>query len=517
MSTLTIQKKIFRLYRNVRQLTLAAFVLFILTICVRWIVLSKSKTDFGPSERENLYLPRMKNNRNGRPDLPKYIHLDLKGAPPKAEKFFESFFIFLTKLQMGVKGVVIEYEDTLPLQGSLTNATHRYGYTKSDIQLIEQSAKRQGLDIIPLIQTFGHLEWILKLREFESYRDDPKLPTVISPCVDKTYSLLEDLVQQTLDMHPNSQTIHIGCDEVIVTNTNPSCEGKTMSSAETYIQHIRRIIDIVRKIRPQIRILIWDDILRGDSFLRNRKLLKQIEGLIEPVSWNYFPTFDDYYKSLLGWRIYPRYFKTMWAASAFKGGLHRYSLSTNTKHHVSNNRQWLHFLESPTFRPDSFSGIILTGWSRFDHFMPLCDILPTAYPSLLYSLHALNTDEYLTSDSVRSCTSIWASISFLTILLPKVERQLKILDTIVPQYNRKHSFVRRVELQSRLNELSSLSKDLTRSKQTAEQHLNELYSKDVVDEWIDLYFKPIEDRINTTFTELIPEERKLFWERRPLT
>ena len=114
-------------------------------------------------------------------------------------------------------------------------------------------------------------------------------------------------------------------------------------------------------------------------------------------------------------------------------------------------------------------------------------------------------------------TSICASISFLTVLLPKVERQLKILDTIVPQYNRKHAFVRRVELQSRLNELNSLSKDLTRSKQTIEQHLSELYSKDVVDEWIDLYFKPIEDRINTTFTELVPEERKLFWERRPLT
>ena len=123
MSTLTIQKKISRLYRNVRQLTLAAFVLFILTICVRWIVLSKSKTDFGSSERENLYLPRIKNNRNGRPDLPKYIHLDLKGAPPKAEKFFDSFFIFLAKLQMGVKGVVIEYEDTLPLQGSLANVS----------------------------------------------------------------------------------------------------------------------------------------------------------------------------------------------------------------------------------------------------------------------------------------------------------------------------------------------------------------------------------------------------------
>lgn len=58
----------------------------------------------------------------GRPDMVKYIHLDLKGAPPKAEQFYPSFFQFLDQLQMGVKGVLIEYEDTLPLQGNLLNA-----------------------------------------------------------------------------------------------------------------------------------------------------------------------------------------------------------------------------------------------------------------------------------------------------------------------------------------------------------------------------------------------------------
>jgi hypothetical protein len=64
----------------------------------------------------------------GRPDLAKYIHLDLKGAPPKAEKFYESFFEFLAKLQMGIKGVIIEYEDTLPLQGNLINVSIKRSY-----------------------------------------------------------------------------------------------------------------------------------------------------------------------------------------------------------------------------------------------------------------------------------------------------------------------------------------------------------------------------------------------------
>lgn len=57
----------------------------------------------------------------GRPDLAKYIHLDLKGAPPKADQFYPPFFEFLVNLQMGVKGILIEYEDTLPLEGKLLN------------------------------------------------------------------------------------------------------------------------------------------------------------------------------------------------------------------------------------------------------------------------------------------------------------------------------------------------------------------------------------------------------------
>jgi hypothetical protein len=85
-------------------------------------------------------------------------------------------------------------------------------------------------------------------------------------------------------------------------------------------------------------------------------------------------------------------------------------MMTNTTHHVLNNIQWLHFIESSPSRHNSFSAIILTGWSRFDHFMPLCDLLPTAYTSLIYSLYALNTNQYLIDGPIHNCDRLLKSV-----------------------------------------------------------------------------------------------------------
>jgi hypothetical protein len=112
--------------------------------------------------------------------------------------------------------------------------------------------------------------------------------------------------------------------------------------------------------------------------------------------------------------------------------------------------------------------------------------------------------------------SIWSGISSLSLSLAQIEDRLTFLHTVAPLYNRKHLFVRRYELDSRLNELYMLQNELLTTTQLLNRHFNELYSLDVIDEWFDLYITPILGRINTTLIEFSPVRNQTSWPRRPL-
>lgn len=89
----------------------------------------------------------------------KIVHLDLKGAAPKL-LYLEQIFSLLHTL--GVHGVLMEYEDMFPFEGDLEVLRSTYAYSSADIEKIQDFVDRNQLEIIPLVQTFGHMEFVLK-------------------------------------------------------------------------------------------------------------------------------------------------------------------------------------------------------------------------------------------------------------------------------------------------------------------------------------------------------------------
>ena len=65
---------------------------------------------------------------------------------------------------------------------------------------------------------------------------------------------------------------------------------------------------------------------------------------------------------------------------------------------MANHLSWLELISSlPETTRCKISGIAITGWSRYDHFATLCELLPSAIPSLVLCLAILENGR-LTSE-----------------------------------------------------------------------------------------------------------------------
>jgi hexosaminidase len=158
--------------------------------------------------------------------MKRIVHLDLKGSAPKLTYLVDLIPYFK---RAGATGVLIEYEDFFPYENDLESIRNQNHYTKQEINQLIKFLKESNLEVIPLIQTYGHLEFVLKLKQFSHLREDKKHFQTISPCVEETYNkVLFPMIDQILATHPEDlQSIHIGCDEVLLMNKNPACSDIT--------------------------------------------------------------------------------------------------------------------------------------------------------------------------------------------------------------------------------------------------------------------------------------------------
>ncbi|KAG7491689.1 hypothetical protein MATL_G00006810 [Megalops atlanticus] len=144
----------------------------------------------------------------------KIVHLDFKGAPPRMS-YLQKLIPLIAHL--GADGLLLEYEDMFPYEGELKvlQATDHPPYSPEEIKMIQDVAKSSGLEVIPLVQTFGHLEFVLKHRAFWELREVGFCLGTLNPHQEQSVKLLLDMVRQVLELHPDIKCLHIGADEVL--------------------------------------------------------------------------------------------------------------------------------------------------------------------------------------------------------------------------------------------------------------------------------------------------------------
>ena len=85
------------------------------------------------------------------------IHIDLKGMPPRMERLLQLLRLYA---DAGYNTLLIEWEDMFPWKEEKFRRAE--AYTEKDVQMLAERAAGLNLEIIPLIQSYGHLENVLR-------------------------------------------------------------------------------------------------------------------------------------------------------------------------------------------------------------------------------------------------------------------------------------------------------------------------------------------------------------------
>ena len=209
------------------------------------------------------------------------VHIDLKG--PKIP--FESFINLIRLLaRWGINAVLVEYEHRFPYLPLKNQFPASERYTKKQLKTLIQIASDNGIQWIPLIQTFGHLEYLSRIKGTQVLFENPEYPQQICPLKKQARKYIEDLLEIICEFHGASRYIHTGQDETHQLGFCPECKKavEEKEKIEFYLEHARWVWNIVK--RNGRTPLFWADMF----FTENRlELLKEIDENVIPVVWEY--------------------------------------------------------------------------------------------------------------------------------------------------------------------------------------------------------------------------------------
>uniref|UniRef100_A0A0R3RIN7 Beta-N-acetylhexosaminidase n=1 Tax=Elaeophora elaphi TaxID=1147741 RepID=A0A0R3RIN7_9BILA len=343
----------------------------------------------------NLFLQYDMKRQHGMEISDKNIHFDLKGAPPTL-KYYTKLFPLLK--QMKVDGILMEYEDMFPYWNELSVLKRGISYNYTTIKAILELASDNNLEVIPLVQTFGHMEFVLKHSIYSTYREDMLRHDTICPSDKGSWQLITEMLTQIRVMHPNAKRIHIGADEAYTIGKDIRCMNRLVGKLNFSMDRLK-LDHITRYVRNELgfaEVLVWNDMFADvdvdllDEYQMGELLVPVIWGYdVDVTKLNYFPT--NMFKR------YAQVFPKMMFASAFKGANGRNELFCYIGRYLANQQSYkFNVLQD---LDGKISGIILTGWQRYDHYGPLCETLPVSIPSLIVDLVYLNNIE-LSEDEI---------------------------------------------------------------------------------------------------------------------
>jgi hypothetical protein len=259
--------------------------------------------------------------------------------------------------QQGINTLIMEWEASYPFEGD-PQIANRYVYTREEVKEFVGYCHQLGIDVIPLQQSFGHVEYILRNNKYAALREDEHDLSQVCPAkLALNKEVFTRLFKDMAGTH-GSPYIHIGCDETHLLGHCPICQKLAAEEglSKLYFDHVKMLCDIVVGLGK--RPVLWADIA-----LKHPEYIQLLPKQTIFVDWNYgwdLNAFGDHDKLVnSGYEI--------WGAPALRSEPDNYYL-TRWQHHFENIGEFI-----PQCRKLGYKGIVMTSWSTSGVYNGLFD------------------------------------------------------------------------------------------------------------------------------------------------
>lgn len=153
--------------------------------------------------------------------------------------------------------------------------------TSSELRQLLDLARSHGMECIPLQQSLGHLEYMLRNEAYAHLREEEEHKAQMCPTNPNSFRVFTELAEEILAYFPDSRYFHIGADETRQLGVCPRC--RQSSKESLYVNHINKVCAwLVERNRQPI---LWDDILCAHP-----AILRELHPAAAIMYWDYWTT-----------------------------------------------------------------------------------------------------------------------------------------------------------------------------------------------------------------------------------
>lgn len=234
------------------------------------------------------------------------VMLSVSGNAVMNVDAFRRFVTMLSKF--GYNTLFLYMEDTYEIEGEPYFGYMRGRYSKEEMKELDDIADSVGIEIIPCIQTLGHLGITLGMwRKYPRESAD-----ILLVDDDETYRLIRRMLETTSECF-RSRRVHLGMDEAHSLGKGAHLDKYGYEDPiSIFARHLRKVDKIAREC-GYADTMIWSDPLicgwNGGAYGNDvileagkkapREYIDALPSGVIPVYWDYYNTDEKVYSDML--------------------------------------------------------------------------------------------------------------------------------------------------------------------------------------------------------------------------